>query len=48
VTTAGQFVPGLPVFVPGADSEVGKRRKAEELRELEKEWQRKRRPKEVS
>lgn len=48
VTSAAQFVPGLPVFVPDADSEIGKRRKADALREQEQEWQRKRRPKDVS
>lgn len=41
-------MPGAPVFVPFEDSEVAKRKRAEEMKELEREWQKKKRPQDVS
>lgn len=43
-----QFIPGVPIFDPNENSEIAKRRKHEERRELEKEWQKMKRPKDVS
>lgn len=42
------FIPGVPIFDPNEDSEVARRRKHEERKELEKEWQKMKRPKDVS
>jgi hypothetical protein len=48
LTGGARFMPGAPVFVPDEDSEVARRRIAEERRELEKQWQKKKRPQDVS
>ncbi|ORY26580.1 hypothetical protein BCR39DRAFT_540631 [Naematelia encephala] len=43
---AAEFQPGAPVFDPSEDQvELARRKKIEEQRELERQWQRKKRPK---
>jgi len=48
VPAAAAFMPGAPVFDPIGDTEIARRRKADERRELEEQWQKKRRPQDVS